>query len=231
MNFVYLCRHGENEELRYSIRSVVKNTENPQIWLVGGKPSWYTGNFIKSDQSKDKYENVVNSLNTIVNCDSIPDDFVLMNDDFYIIKPIDKIKTYHGGDFKKKVEIFSENAKSSYYTSLLQNTKKELQDAGIENPLDYAIHVPIELNKQKLSKVIKTKISVRTMYGNLFNIGGIEIDDVKFHRRATRKWANNPNLNNIDIEYLSTNDESFVDVYEYILKDMFKDPSPYEKVG
>jgi len=168
MNFVYLCRHGENEELRYSIRSVVKNTENPQIWLVGGKPSWYTGNFVKSDQSKDKYENVVNSLNTIVNCDSIPDDFILMNDDFYIIKPIDKINTYHGGDFKKKVEIFSENAKSSYYTSLLQNTKKQLQDAGIENPLDYAIHVPIELNKQKLSTVIKPKISIRTMFMKLY---------------------------------------------------------------
>jgi hypothetical protein len=228
MNFVYLCRHGENEELRYSIRSVVKNTENPQIWLVGGKPSWYTGNFVKSDQSKDKYENVVNSLNTIVNCDSIPDDFILMNDDFYIIKPIDKINTYHGGDFKKKVEIFSENAKSSYYTSLLQNTKKQLQDAGIENPLDYAIHVPIELNKQKLSTVIKPKISIRTMYGNLFNIGGTEINDVKFHRQATRRWAKNPSLNSIDFEYLSTNDESFIEVYETILKDMFKEPSQYE---
>ncbi len=228
MNFVYLCRHGENEELRYSIRSVVKNTVNPQIWLIGGKPSWYTGNFIKSDQSKDKYENILNSLNTIINCDNIPDDFILMNDDFYIIKPIDKIKAYHGGDFKKKVEIFSENAKSSYYTSLLQNTKKQLQDAGIENPLDYAIHVPIELNKQKLSTVIKPKISIRTMYGNLFKLGGTQIDDVKFHRKATRKWAKNPSLDTIDFEYLSTNDESFIEVYETILKDMFKEPYQYE---
>jgi hypothetical protein len=228
MNFVYLCRDGNNEELRYSIRSVVENTESPQIWLVGGKPSWYIGNYIKSDQSKDKYENVINSLNTIVNSDSIPDDFILMNDDFYIIKPIDKIKAYHGGDFKKKVEIFSENAKSSYYTYLLQNTKKQLQDAGIENPLDYAIHVPIELNKQKLSTVIKPKISIRTVYGNLFNLGGTQIDDVKFHRKATRKWAKNPSLDTIDFEYLSTNDESFIEVYETILKDMFKEPSQYE---
>jgi hypothetical protein len=229
MNFVYLCRHGDNEELRYSIRSVVKNTENAKIWLVGGKPSWYTGNFIKSDQSKDKYENVINSLNTIVGCNEIPDNFILMNDDFYIIKPIDEIKTYHGGEFKKKVEIFAENAKSSYYTSLLKNTKKQLQDAGIENPLDYAIHVPIKLNKQKLSTVIKPKLSIRTMYGNLFNIGGTEIDDVKFHREATRKWAKNPSLSSIDFEYLSTSDESFAEVYETILKDMFSDPSPYEK--
>jgi hypothetical protein len=229
MNFVYLCRPGSNEELRYSIRSVVKNTENPNIWIVGGKPSWYVGNYIKSDQSQDKYENVVNSLNTIVNCKRIPEDFVLMNDDFYIIKPINKINTYHGGSFQKKVEIFTDNAKSSYYTSLLINTNNILKDAGIENPLDYAIHVPIELNKQKLSTVIQSKVSIRTMYGNLFNIGGTEVDDVKFHRESTRRWAKNPELNKLDFEYLSTSDESFLEVYENILKDMFKDPSPYEK--
>jgi hypothetical protein len=229
MNFVYLCRSGDNEELRYSIRSVVKNTENPNIWVVGGKPSWYIGNYVKSDQSQDKYENVVNSLNTVINCERIPEDFVLMNDDFYIIKPINKINTYHGGSFQKKVEIFADNAKSSYYTSLLINTNNILKDAGIENPLDYAIHVPIELNKQKLSTVIKPKISIRTMYGNLFNTGGTEIDDVKFHRPSTRRWAKSPDLNTIDFEYLSTSDESFLEVYENILKDMFKDPSPYEK--
>jgi hypothetical protein len=229
MNFVYLCRSGDNEELRYSIRSVVKNTQSPEIWVVGGKPSWYTGNYIKSDQSGDKYKNVLNSLNTIINNESIADDFILMNDDFYIIKPIDNISVYHGGNFQKKVELFTKNAKSSYYTSMLKNTKKELTNAGIDNPLDYAIHVPIELNKNKLSTVIKPKVSIRTMYGNLFSIGGIEIDDIKFHRIATRKWANNPDLDTIDFEYLSTSDESFLEVYEYILKDMFSDPSPYEK--
>jgi hypothetical protein len=229
MNFVYLCRPGSNEELRYSIRSVVKNTDNPNIWIVGGKPSWYVGNYIKSDQSQDKYENVVNSLNTIVNCKRIPEDFVLMNDDFYIIKPINKINTYHGGSFQKKVEIFTDNAKSSYYTSLLINTNNILKDAGIENPLDYAIHVPIELNKQKLSTVIQSKVSIRTMYGNLFDIGGTEVDDVKFHRMATRKWTKSPDLNTMDFEYLSTGDESFPEVYEYILKDMFSEPSQFEK--
>jgi hypothetical protein len=229
MNFVYLCRSGDNEELRYSIRSVVKNTENPNIWVIGGKPSWYIGNYIRSDQSKDKYENVVNSLNTIVNSDAIPEDFILMNDDFYIIKPIEKINTYHGGNFEKKVEIFTENAKSSYYTSMLINTNNTLKDLGINNPLDYAIHVPIEFNKQKLSTVIKPKLSIRTIYGNLFNIGGTKIDDVKFHRTATRRWAKSPDLNTIDFEYLSTSDESFLEVYENILKDMFKEPSPFEK--
>ena len=105
----------------------------------------------------------------------------------------------------------------------------ELKNAGIEDPLDYAIHVPIELNKEKLSTVINPNVSIRTIYGNLFNVGGIEIDDVKFHRVATRKWAKNPDLDTINFEYLSTGDDSFLEVYNCILKDMFKDPSPLEK--
>jgi hypothetical protein len=229
VDFVYLCRNGNNEELRYSIRSVYKHVDSPKIWVVGGKPSWYTGNYAKSDQSGDKYKNVINSLNTIVNNEGISDDFILMNDDFYIIKPIKKIQTYHGGKFKNKVDLFSKNARSSYYTSLLKNTMTELKNAGIEDPLDYAIHVPIELNKEKLSTVINPNVSIRTIYGNLFNVGGIEIDDVKFHRVATRKWAKNPDLDTINFEYLSTGDDSFLEVYDFILKDMFKDPSPLEK--
>jgi hypothetical protein len=67
------------------------------------------------------------------------------------------------------------------------------------------------------------------MYGNLFDIGGTEVDDVKFHRMATRKWTKSPDLNTMDFEYLSTGDESFPEVYEYILKDMFSEPSQFEK--
>lgn len=229
MNFVYLCRTGDNEELRYSIRSVVKNTENPNIWVVGGKPSWYQGNYIKTDQRSDKYKNVIGSLKAIVRNNDIPEDFILMNDDFYIIKPIDRIQTYHGGMFDTKIDLFAKNAKNSYYTSILKNTSKRLKDAGIENPLDYALHVPMELNKEKLSTVIKPMVSIRTMYGNLFSVGGTQIDDVKFHRMATRGWAKNPNLDDLDIEYLSTSDNSFAEVYESVLKDMFSEPSAYEK--
>ena len=229
MDFVYLCRNGDNEELRYSIRSLYKHIENPNVWVVGGKPSWYTGNYVKTDQRSDKYKNVIGSLNAIVSNKDIQDDFILMNDDFYITKPINKIQTYHGGKFQNKVDLFSKNAKSSYYTSILKNTIKELKNAGIQEPLDYAIHVPIELNKDKLSTVIRSRVSIRTMYGNMFSIGGIEIDDVKFHRVATRKWANNPDLDTMDFEYLSTSDDSFLEVYEHILRDMFKEPSPLEK--
>ena len=46
MDIVYNCRPGkQNEELRYSIRSVMENLPHDNLWVVGGKPEWYTGNY------------------------------------------------------------------------------------------------------------------------------------------------------------------------------------------
>jgi hypothetical protein len=229
MNFVYICRSGENEELRYSIRSLFYNTISPNVWVVGGKPSWYSGNYLPVRQGATKYQNVANNLQTIINNSEIPEDFTLMNDDFYIIKPIDTIKPYHGGLFNKKIEIFTKNAPESYYTSILKNTRTRLTGLGIENALDYAIHVPMNFNKEKLSTVIEPGYSYRTLYGNIYNVGGTEVDDVKFHRKSTRVWAKSPNLQELDSPYLSSSDSAFREVYSSVLKNRFSLPSPLEK--
>lgn len=229
MNFVYICRNGDNEELRYSIRSVMTNTVDPKIWVVGGKPSWYVGEHVPVRQVSTKYQNVINNLTTIVNNDDIPDDFVLMNDDFYIVKPIDRVDPYHGGLFQKKIDLFNKNVPNSYYTKILKNTKQKLHGLGFPDPLDYAVHVPMEFNKSKLSEVIQPGHSFRTLYGNMFEVGGTEIDDVKFHRQATRAWAINPDLDNLELPYLSSSDSAFDHMYRGVLKDMFPSKNSLER--
>ena len=87
-DFVYICKSGENHELKYSIRSVIKYFPNANIWVVGGKPNWYIGNYIELKQSGAKYKNAYENLKLISNSDQISNDFYLMNDDFYIIKDI-----------------------------------------------------------------------------------------------------------------------------------------------
>jgi len=229
VDFVYVCRNGDNEELRYSIRSLIKNTESPNIWVVGGKPKWYIGNHIPVQQSTTKYQNVLNNLKAIANSKEISNEFVLMNDDFYIVKPIDKIETYHGGLFQNKINLFAKNVPSSHYTKMLKNTRDKLFDMGIKSPLDYAIHVPMIFEKDKFSTVIEPNHSFRTLYGNIFNVGGIEIDDVKFHRKATREWAVNPDLENLDLPYLSSSDSAFEELYKYVLRGMFPTKTQHER--
>jgi hypothetical protein len=84
MDFVYICKPGDNEELRYSIRSVLYSFPDANIWLVGGKPSWYSGNYIYVDQKHHKYANAINNLHAICDSNEISEEFVLMNDDFFI---------------------------------------------------------------------------------------------------------------------------------------------------
>ena len=62
MDLVYICGPGDNEELRYSIRSAVKNLKFDNLWVVGGKPKWYVGNYLEVIQNKSKYTNARNNL-------------------------------------------------------------------------------------------------------------------------------------------------------------------------
>ena len=81
MDFVYICRSGDNEELRYSIRSVIRSFPKANIWVVGGKPVWYKGNYIIVEQNQDKYTNALNNIIAICNSKEISVSFIFMNDD------------------------------------------------------------------------------------------------------------------------------------------------------
>lgn len=41
MDILYLCRPGENLELRYSLRSL-RNVPHGRVWIFGDCPDWVT---------------------------------------------------------------------------------------------------------------------------------------------------------------------------------------------
>ncbi len=224
MDCVYICRPGDNEELRYSIRSVVKNLSYDNLWLVGYKPSWYIGNFISVPNTTTKFENIRLALKAAAQNNEISDDFILMNDDFFVIKPVKNVETLHGGLLIDKINRYKEMVQINRYISLLQKTNTFLIKSGIEGALDYDIHTPMVFNKEKLLKIVDRRHFPRSLYGNLFNIGGTLTKDVKV-------YANNSLLKseiNNDSPYISTQDNSFEDLYNDLLKDMFVSPSKYE---
>jgi hypothetical protein len=224
MDCVYICRPGENEELRYSIRSIVKNLPYDHLWLAGYKPSWYTGNFFSVANTTTKYENIRLTLKTITENNKISDDFILMNDDFFVIKPVDNIETFHGGLLIDKINRYKELVGPNRYVSLLNKTYKFLINQGIENPLDYDIHTPMPMNKEKLSKIIDKRHFPRSLYGNIFNVGGSLITDVKVYPENSLLKNNNY----IDCPYISTEDGSFEGLYNSLLSQMFVNKTEYE---
>jgi hypothetical protein len=239
MDVVWICRTGPNEELRYSIRSVAKNMPHENIVVVGGKPDWYKGKFIPvetftSDNkpSTNKYENAKNNIRHIVDNPDISNDFVLMNDDFYVLKPIDQLQYYHNGLLANKVAMFSRFTNWSTYTGVLTRTMSVLNHLGFQDPLDYTLHIPMMFNKQKLADVLVHPIaSIRTLYGNIYKVGGRKMDDVKVHGRQDEHAPKSFDYMNEDSVFLSTADRTFASVKKNLLGPQFRWPSKYERLG
>ncbi len=227
MDLVYICRRGNNEELRYSIRSAVANLPHDKVWVVGNKPDWYSGDFVDVLDNKDKFDNIINCTYAITDVGAISDDFILMNDDFFFLKPMGKMPILHGGLLQDKIEKYVSLGARKYAT-LLSKTYNNLVRQGIKNPLDYDIHVPMPMNKAKLKQSIKKAYFPRSGYGNIHNIGGEQIVDVKTYGSKNKLSPNSYDFLNGDMPFISTEDESFENVYNHILRDRFTVPSRYE---
>jgi hypothetical protein len=230
MDFVYICKEGINEELKYSIRSVIESFPDSNIWVVGGKPDWYVGNYINVEQKESKYKNAVENLKTISTSDQISESFVLMNDDFYIIKKIDKIENFHGGYLLNKINLYQKLNGNSQYTRKLSGTYKKLKALGFENPLDYELHVPMIMEKEKLKITLELidQFLWRSIYGNKFEVGGTEMQDVKVYTSGPLVLKSY-NLNIDSHTYLSSADSSFNNIFNKILKDKFNKKTKFEK--
>lgn len=228
MDIVYICRAGDNEELRYSIRSVVKNLKHDKIWVVGGKPKWYKGNFISVPTNKTKYSNARANMEVIANSAEISDDFILMNDDFYIMKPLNTVEYYYSEPLVDKVKVHENLFYGTAYTNMLSLTLNKLNKLDIQNPLSYEVHVPFVMNKEKLKPILKHKRELwRSMYGNLYNVGGKQIEDVKVYPRTSYFYGKFNWEKNLD-KFISSQDESFLELKTNLLDTKFPKKTIYE---
>lgn len=227
MDYVYICRKGENEELRYSIRSVVKNLPAGKVWVVGYKPDWYTGNFISVKDARYKFDNIKKCMSEIANNPEISESFVSMHDDFFIVNKLDRVPVLHGGPLKGRVEEYEKLSPSSVYTRLLANTHKRLIKLGISSPLDYDIHVPMIMNKELLKQTINMPYLERSNYGNIYGIGGSKSTDVKVYSTG-RMSSRSYDFADGESYFLSTEDSSFEKI-KPLLESLFPEPSQYEK--
>lgn len=103
MDVVYYVRPGErNEELRYSLRSL-QNMPHERVWLVGHKPAWVTGveHIPNRSNGSSPQHNATSHL--LAACDAVPAErFVVFNDDFYVMEPIEHIPALHAGPLSER---------------------------------------------------------------------------------------------------------------------------------
>lgn len=172
MDVVYILGNAikyQNVELRYSLRSLV-NLPHQRVFFVGGKPDWIRGiHHIPTEQRGTKWENARKNIRAIADSPDISDKFILMNDDFFILRPVEKPALYNRGPLETKL---NEKRPLNTYWQRGENTLKALKEYGVAIPLCFETHTPVVMEKRRLriyfaQDLIKDDQFLRSMYFNL----------------------------------------------------------------
>lgn len=247
MDLVYIVKYGDkNDDLKYSLRSVARFVPHDKIWIVGYKPSWVQNvGYIHVKQSENKWKNSVNNIIAACNCPDISEDFVLMNDDFFAIKPIEDLETSLNaslGLLNDTVMKYKKKTHLSPWQKAFREVKDLLSRMKIKEPYyDYEAHIPMIINKNKYLNVMnmpevrnfmKTRkvLHKRTLYKNIDKINPkILKKDVKLSNRK------DDTLDRIKIcEWLSVYDNQVSNPkfsnLNTILRTAFHEPCEYETI-
>jgi hypothetical protein len=213
-------RRSYSDEITYMSRSLA-NIPHRNVYVIGDKPKlrfWH----IPFKQTSDVAKNTFNILNEAANTEDISDNFIWMSDDMFIMKPLETLPIHHRGFIRDILAGYKGRRKTNYYTQRMQRTYNKLLQLGVKDPLCYELHIPFLINKQKwneVAKYIKGDYNKLTMYGNLHNIGGTKIDDVKVR---TRDWVPKG-------AFISTHDSTFgVNAAGRLVREKFNEKGQYD---
>lgn len=223
LDIVYFVKESvSNEELRYSLRSVEKNLPHRKIWIYGGCPSGIKPDYhVHIRQSGNlKYDRVQNMFREVCLNDRISKNFILMNDDFFVMQKTKRIEPVYRCTLKEHVALVKGKFGANAYSFNLLGAMEVLEKYGFTQ-LSYELHVPMVINRHKMLEVLGAfpgVHAIRSLYGNYNNIGGEQTDDVKVYEIAQMFDSNS--------QFLSTEDVTFQKgpVGEFI-RNKFKDPS------
>ena len=224
---VYILKNNmESEEIRYSLRSVEKNFPYRKIWFVGGKPNGIIPDEYMefAQQGDSKWQRATSAVAAACRNDDITEDFWLFNDDFFVMKRIRVLKPMIRGTLLQRCkDIEARNSgMQTGYTRQLRRTMHMLKINGYPQ-LDYALHVPMLINRQKALEVMNAFPGCpmfRSLYGNYLGIEAQKVPDVKVTSQTECPT---------DARLLSTDDSSFYhgEVGKFI-RETFSEPSKYE---
>lgn len=229
MDVVYVLKDcWQNEELKYSLRTL-KNMPVGKVWIYGAKLDWFSDeiNSVQCEQcSGTKWANVNSMLKLVCLNKNITKDFILMNDDFFVMKKIDYLPNYSNATLKDRFgEIIRTSPSGTYsrYMKGLLRAEMALEESGYETK-NFELHIPMTLNRRNLYRILikyPNSCARRSLYGNIYDIKTQEIKDCKIYHIGKKP---------ADTTFLSTTDLSFQygKVGEYIRK-QFNEKSIYER--
>lgn len=205
----------QDNEIRYSIRSIVKYLKNYRdIYVIGRLPDFLNRLAIHVPVD-DKIDfpacNINHKVMIATMLDTISDDFLFFNDDFFLLDEFD------AGDFPYylKGDLSSLLANPTNYAITVQNTINLLKDRNLPT-VDFDHHSPIIFNKKKYQELMNTidwsvahGYCIQSLYCNTYGVKGEFQMDGKIHRQKSaeqlRYWFSSYKVFSVDDMALDRN--------------------------
>lgn len=209
LDVVYVFRPWPSDsiELRYSLRSLI-NIPHRNVYIVGALPNWINKDKVihipATDEDENPYKNVIRKYITICNTEEISDNFILMNDDIYFLKPTAVLPYYTQWTLKEYLNRIQHKNTGKFY----KNVEKVYKLFPKGNAFN--THTPIIYNKANLLKLIdkykEESINIRSLYCNHYKIKWTSFYD-EFGRYDIKIRNNRiQSIQNLsEMRYLSTN--------------------------
>lgn len=197
MDIVYTVKaSATNDELKYSLRTI-ENLPHDRVYIIGGCPEFVnqdTVTFIPTDTLPSKYDTTLNNLKVACSLKSLSEDFIWMNDDFYILQkvedPMRELNLQKGSIRLWIKEYKKHNLALTKYMLGVEHTLEYLKSLGIPDPACYEMHTPFVYNKSRVKSLLEREglksvpmIQIRSVYGNIYNLNGELTEDVKVLRK------------------------------------------------
>lgn len=227
MDIVYVSRDGENPELRYSLRTLV-NVDYDRVWIFGGAPVWTSDEIMyrRRRQGGSPYSSTRDHIAAACNTSEVSDPFVLWNDDFFAMRPVGEVPVYHRGSLEALLD--STAAMKTPWARGMRETAGFMDKRGLlAGAMSFDVHLPLVIHKDPMREALRLAknvradaIHIRTLYGAVAGLEGVEHPDPKMMRRSDPFPRG---------AWLSSGDDTFRPVVEPVLRYLFPDPSNYER--
>lgn len=239
-DLVYTYKHTGTDELRYSLRSVCANADGlfGQVWIVGDLPDWAVGvRHLDARASQgDRYEDVRAKVAAVVKQPELSQTFLLMNDDFYLCRPVTEWAAFHMGSTWALLRRLARNADPHRkWQRTIRATAEWMQQQGHGDVLARQGHRPSLWDKTRLDQALSRypkgrPLDVRGLY-DMAGAGGV---GVKVANSKVSLDAQFPDkVAQLEVcPWLSSSDLSWRDglVGKYV-RDLFPEPCRYEREG
>ena len=222
VSVVYVYKSGGDTELRFSLRSL-KNLPHRDVFIVGQAPKWVRNvTVIPWQQTNEPYSDTYYKIMAVARDKRVADNFVLFNDDFFLLKPVKEIQPR----YLKAIGLWKEqyHNQGEYWKKIVRTEKLVGKDAKA-----YELHYPFPFNKANLiayhGKYQQPRNAMlRTLYAHEFGIKGTQSRDYKAvtPKNFIKLLATNPPF--ISSSNVCAANKDWVKA----MTALFQEPSPYE---